>query len=252
MPGYEVIGFYNYTSHPWYYYDALHCRTMGIFDRYMLRITHRSFDTEVPASEEFEVIVTIDDRSEAGLIDESLKVYWRTEGQIPWNNVQLTEITGIDSFVAYIPGQPVGTTIEYYISASDYSGRTETLPCTAPDGFYNFTVIETSNDEFVLFKHKNLLYQNYPNPFNPSGAGRSPSTTISFSVPQTSPFVTLKIFNIKGQKVRTLFKGKAEEGKHTVIWNGTNDDNQSVSSGIYFYKLKSNNYTEVKKCVLLK
>jgi agmatine/peptidylarginine deiminase len=244
MPGYEVIGFYNNTSHPWYYYDALHCRTMGIFDRYMLRITHCRFDAGVPAFEEIEIIATIDDRSEAGLIEDSLKVYWRIEEQIPWNNMYLTEITSIDSFVAYIPGQPEGTIIEYYISASDYSGRTETLPRTAPNGFYYLTV-EATSSEIVQTKPKNLLYQNYPNPFNPS-------TTISFSVPQTSPFVTLKIFNIKGQKVRTLFKGKAEEGKHTVTWNGTNDDNQQVSSGIYFYKLKTNNYTEVKKCILMK
>ena len=89
------------------------------------------------------------------------------------------------------------------------------------------------------------LHSNYPNPFNPS-------TTISFSVPQTSPFVTLKIFNIKGQKVKTLYKGKAEEGKHTITWNGEDENNKPVSSGIYFYKLKAGEKEISRKMLLLK
>ena len=89
------------------------------------------------------------------------------------------------------------------------------------------------------------LHSNYPNPFNPS-------TTISFSVPQTSPFVTLKIFNIKGQKVKTLYSGIAEEGKHTVTWNGEDENYNPVSSGIYFYKLKTGKQELSRKMLLLK
>ena len=89
------------------------------------------------------------------------------------------------------------------------------------------------------------LHSNYPNPFNPS-------TTISFSVPQTSPFVTLKIFNIKGQKVKTLYSGIAEEGKHTVTWNGEDENYNPVSSGIYFYKLKTGKQELSRKMLLMK
>ena len=64
MPGYEVLGF-QYSN--WYYYDALHCRTMAIFDRFMLRIAHLRLDAEVPPAAEFLIDVMIDDRSEAGL-----------------------------------------------------------------------------------------------------------------------------------------------------------------------------------------
>ena len=85
----------------------------------------------------------------------------------------------------------------------------------------------------------------YPNPFNPE-------TTISFSVTQTSSFVTLDILNIKGQKVKTLVNDKLETGKHTAVWNGTDENNKPVSSGIYFYKLKSGKFSETKKCILLK
>ena len=264
MPGYEIIGFYNSTSHPWYYYDALHCRTMAIFDRHMLRITHRRFDSAVPAFADIEIITMIDDRSEAGLIEDSLQVYWRCEEQILWDNVQLSETTGIDSFVAYIPGQPTDTTIEYYISASDYSGRIETLPRPAPAGFYNVSVLESSNNEVIIEKQKYQLYQNYPNPFNPSGAGRSPSTTIYFTAEnaenaETCPPWRIEIYNIKGQKIKTLdVSGScrittiADGVGYSITWNGRDENNQPVTSGIYFYKLIIGNYSEVKKCILLK
>jgi len=89
------------------------------------------------------------------------------------------------------------------------------------------------------------LYSNYPNPFNPT-------TTISFSVTQNSDFVNLEIFNVKGQKVKTLFSGNAEEGNHTVTWNGDDENDDPVSSGIYFYKLKTGEQELSRKMLLLK
>ena len=89
---------------------------------------------------------------------------------------------------------------------------------------------------------KMVLHQNYPNPFNPE-------TTISFSVTQTSPFVTLEIFNIKGQKVKQF---SIDDGRSSIVWNGKDENNQPVSSGIYFYKLESGKYSETKKMILMK
>jgi len=63
----------------------------------------------------------------------------------------------------------------------------------------------------------------------------------------------LLIFNLKGQKVKTLLKGSLEKGLHTIKWNGIDDRGKSVSSGVYFYRLKSaDNQQIVKKCLLLK
>ncbi len=138
MPGYTVIGF-PYSS--WYYYDALHCRTMGIFDRHMLRMWHRPLGEEIFAAPSYPVVAMIDDRSEAGLVPDSLRVYWRTSGG-PWAWAPLTPVAP-DSFVGIIPGQPVGSTVDYYLVAADSSGRRETLPRTAPLGFYRFTVTPT-------------------------------------------------------------------------------------------------------------
>jgi hypothetical protein len=99
------------------------------------------------------------------------------------------------------------------------------------------------NEEQVIHTDYNL--SNYPNPFNPT-------TTISFSVSQTPSFVNLEIFNVKGQKVKTLVNEKLVTGIHQVVWNGDDESNKSVSSGIYFYKLKSGKYTSIKKMILLK
>jgi hypothetical protein len=83
------------------------------------------------------------------------------------------------------------------------------------------------------------LEQNYPNPFNPS-------TTIEYSLPQNG-FVTLKVFNVLGKEVATLVNGQNEAGKHTI-----NFDASALNSGVYFYKIKSGNFTETKKMILLK
>ncbi|MBO6584769.1 MAG: T9SS type A sorting domain-containing protein [Gracilimonas sp.] len=83
------------------------------------------------------------------------------------------------------------------------------------------------------------LNQNYPNPFNPS-------TTISFDIPY-SAFVTLKVFDITGREVRTLISERKISGEHKVVWNA-----QELSSGIYFYQIKTEFFNKTKKMILLK
>ncbi len=96
------------------------------------------------------------------------------------------------------------------------------------------------------------LLTNYPNPFKQSGAGRNPVTTISFQLSDNGE-VNLSINNIKGKKIKTIVNEKLEQGLRQIIWDGKNDNNQYVASGVYFYKLNVNGKTEaVKKCLLLK
>ena len=110
---------------------------------------------------------------------------------------------------------------------------------------YDTIFLADVSDENLISKFIEL-YQNYPNPFNPQ-------TTINFSVAQTSSFVTLGIYNIKGQKIKTIVNQKLEQGLHQIIWDGKNDNNQYVASGVYFYKLKVNDKNiAIKKCLLLK
>jgi len=91
---------------------------------------------------------------------------------------------------------------------------------------------------------KNTLSQNYPNPFNPQ-------TTIAFSVKDRG-LVSLKVYNVAGQLVRTLANEDVAAGSYTKVWDGRNDAGQTVSSGVYFYKLVTNSFSQTKKMVLLK
>ncbi|MCF7857851.1 MAG: S8 family serine peptidase [Candidatus Cloacimonetes bacterium] len=88
------------------------------------------------------------------------------------------------------------------------------------------------------------LGNNYPNPFNPE-------TYISYSVKEPG-FVNLKIYNTRGQLVKTLVSESKLEGVHYVTWNGSDNSNKAVSSGIYFYKMDTKNYSSTRKMILLK
>ncbi|MCD4817817.1 MAG: FG-GAP-like repeat-containing protein [Candidatus Cloacimonetes bacterium] len=88
------------------------------------------------------------------------------------------------------------------------------------------------------------LNQNYPNPFNPD-------TTISFYL-KISDSIELSIFNIKGQKVKTLVDKFSEKGSYEIQWNGKDENGDEVKSGIFFYKLKTKDEELSRKMILLK
>lgn len=89
-----------------------------------------------------------------------------------------------------------------------------------------------------------LDVNNYPNPFNPE-------TTIAYSVPKAG-LTSLKVYNTKGQLVRSLVDGVREAGNHSVVWNGMDSSGNSVSSGLYFYRLTSDGNTVTRKMLLAK
>ncbi len=100
-----------------------------------------------------------------------------------------------------------------------------------------------ANDEDVIFPK--ILLSNYPNPFNPS-------TTISFTA-EDAKNAEISIYNLKGQKIRTFPVILSEvEGQSSIVWNGTDENNQPVSSGIYFYKLRSGDIEISKKMLMMK
>jgi FlgD Ig-like domain len=89
------------------------------------------------------------------------------------------------------------------------------------------------------------LYQNYPNPFNPT-------TTIAYGL-QEAGNVELEVYNVKGQKVKTLISEYQEAGHHTIQWNGEDAYGKTVSTGVYFYKIRSGGkYTSTRKMIMLK
>jgi len=114
-------------------------------------------------------------------------------------------------------------------------------------GSFTDVLIEKKEDLVEKF----FLSQNFPNPFNPS-------TTLPFQVKSLelgvgrSYHTTLTIFNILGQKVRTLVDEEKLPGEYKVIWDGKDETGKDVASGIYFYKLKSGEFNQTKKMLLLR
>jgi hypothetical protein len=101
-------------------------------------------------------------------------------------------------------------------------------------------VPETSSTVLTSFH----LEQNYPNPFNQK-------TSLSFQIPHKCE-VSLKIYNLTGQLVKTLVDDRMDKGEYTFFWDGTTSQGQEVASGIYFYKLKASDFVSVRKMILLK
>lgn len=157
---------------------------------------------------------------------QSMKVYWEpnihNDGEFDW-------------FV-----DCVGLIKTMYWESSDTS--TTVLDSAVVNGVH-YPAVNSINEEIVISNYFRLE-QNYPNPFNPK-------TTISFSIPNDSK-VALFIYNIKGQKIKTLTYENLRIGHHKFIWNGKDENDEPVSSGIYFYKMETDNFSEIKKCILLK
>ncbi len=88
------------------------------------------------------------------------------------------------------------------------------------------------------------LYSNYPNPFNPT-------TTIRFDLPAAAP-VRLSIYNLRGQRVKSLIASDLPAGTHSAVWNGQDDSGNPVSSGVYFYLLSNGEHELTRKMMLMK
>lgn len=133
MPGYEVLGF----TGSWVSSDALHCRVMGITDRYMLYIQHIPLSGDQTSQTGFDIQAKIYPYSGQSLITASTGVYWRANDQ-GWNFIPMQPL-GRDMYHAVIPPQQNGTVVSYYIHAEDASGRAENHPYIGEPNAYTFT-----------------------------------------------------------------------------------------------------------------
>lgn len=142
-----------------------------------------------------------------------------------------------NQFVATIQMPAGSNTALFYFTAISADGDTTRHP-VGNDSF------RFSNGEVTIDRDFHLA-QNFPNPFNPT-------TTISFNLAADGQ-VTLAIFNILGQRIRTLIDRQASRaGSHSMDWDGTNDDGELVSAGVYFYMLQTANFIEVKKMIMIR
>jgi hypothetical protein len=130
-----------------------------------------------------------------------------------------------------------GSTFDALTGLLFYShGNYKLLPRN-DDDFVGFTTDVTEGEEIPT---EYSLSQNYPNPFNPS-------TTIQYSLPEAGD-VTMRIYNLLGQEVKTVFDDVSQSaGTHSVVFSSS-----ELPSGIYFYSFRVNNFTQVKKMILMK
>lgn len=155
------------------------------------------------------------------------------------------DATARSSSVSF-PG--TGTYYDYFTGSSLEVTNPQTPIDLQPGEFHVYTsqklplpekdILNTVNDKDTRINSYGL-FQNYPNPFNPS-------TLISYELPKDSR-VTLKVYDVMGREVATLFEGFQSKGKYNKEFSGKN-----LSSGIYFYELRADNFTSIRKMMLLK
>jgi hypothetical protein len=134
-----------------------------------------------------------------------------------------------------------GDSLEYLQGVLDYTFSNYKIePRNDADVMRIITAVNDPLDVPLTY----ALEQNYPNPFNPE-------TTINYSL-ATKGLVSLTVYNLMGQKVLTLVDKEQLAGNYVVRWNGLNDQNLKVASGIYFYRIKSGDFTKIQKMLLLK
>jgi hypothetical protein len=104
--------------------------------------------------------------------------------------------------------------------------------------------LSVDDDDNDILPRRITLHQNYPNPFNPI-------TSIEFNVPRRSN-VSIRVFNLLGQKVIELTDDEYPAGSHRVTWDGNAVNGEQVASGIYFYRIETEDYTETRKMLLLR
>ncbi len=131
-------------------------------------------------------------------------------------------------FTISIPGTNISYTVPFYYSTSASAEN---------------NIINPQSDA--------ILYPAYPNPFNVN-LSKTQNISISFSLNKNATRTKLSIYNVKGQKVRTLKSGYLQKGNYTVNWNLRDDKNKMVANGIYFYILDVNEKRLVKKLTVLK
>jgi photosystem II stability/assembly factor-like uncharacterized protein len=151
---------------------------------------------------------------------------------------QFTKLTDVNSNITSYTDASVVSGQQYFYRVRGFNSNTT----SSYSNEVNVTITSIA-DEGIIPKDF-ALYQNYPNPFNPT-------TTIKFAVPSESN-VNISIYDINGNKITTILNSLKSPGFYTTSWNGKNSNDDNVTSGIYFYTIKAQNFTQTRKMLLIK
>lgn len=133
--------------------------------------------------------------------------------------------------------------MQMLVTAMGYNTISENITIDGNEDI-NYTLSAPLADDNNTVQTAKFSINNYPNPFNPN-------TTISFTLVNDEK-VSLDIYNIKGQKIKSFFNTQLVKGTHSVVWDGTDNMGKNVSSGIYFSKIKGEKTSSTHKMVLMK
>jgi agmatine/peptidylarginine deiminase len=220
MPGYEIISVY---SSGWYNSDALHCRTHGIADRQMFRISHRPILGEQEYQSSYTINAATHSYGKNAKKASSVTLYHKTQTE-EWTETQMTS-SGRGEYSATITSPGNSFEISYYLSAENSSGDIVTHPLTGSYDPHTFYYSEASHTENYLPEKISV----YPNPTRGNLFVKGIKTGAEFSVYNTSGI------EIKSGKIT---------GKHPVL------KLSGFPSGLYFIKIQSENGTFFKKALL--
>jgi hypothetical protein len=145
------------------------------------------------------------------------------------------------SFVQ-LDGLTVGTSYFWKVKSVDSKGTTSSY--YSGTGEFKVSSVTAVQENKPVIPREFSVSQNYPNPFNPS-------TIIEYALPKSS-LVTIKIYNILGQEVKTLMNSQLQAGTYSVRWNGDNNFGQHVSTGTYIYRVTAGANVKTMKMILLK
>ena len=178
----------------------------------------------------------------ASVDNKNVTLNWKTESELNNCSFEIYRSTGIDNWnqVGIVSGHGTTTQENNYtyidkdLNPGNYSYKIIQVDFDGSQSESDVVYVEVTNNVTEY-----TLNQNYPNPFNPS-------TTIQYSIPESGN-VKLSVFNSLGEEVANLVDGNKEAGTYRINFNA-----DELSSGIYYYRISINNFSSIKKMILLK
>lgn len=247
LPGYEVIGF-QYSG--WITDDALHCRVMGVHDRWMLRVDHDPLQ-QVVAGRPTPVSVFVDDRSEAGLDAAATALRWRVAGDLGWQSVPLAPDAEPDWYLADIPPQDAGTVLEYYVTASDLTGRVASRPRPAPGASWRLTVeaaTSVAGEAGTGAATTRIALAVSPNPYDSEAHGEG---RVRFALPQSGR-ARIALYDARGREAARLADRVFAAGEHELRWTPRAAAGPALASGVYLLAIESGGERAARRVVVVR
>ena len=167
---------------------------------------------------------------------------WMVSSDSPFDGYDIYRSEGDSEDFTRINKERIKAATAKYSDLTAIPGRSYSYYISAVKG--DEEAVRSTTIKLTLPPKPVTLYQNFPNPFNPS-------TTISLFIPDRA-LVTLDIFDVKGKRVKTLINEIKPAGRYKAQWNGRNTRGNSVSSGVYYYRLVAGKKIITKKLVLMR